>query len=44
MIERMKLVDGSFTRALKSLRKVASVGEIISEVQRSSIRDLEDST
>lgn len=37
MIERMKLVDGSLARSPKSLTKVASVGEIISEVQRSSV-------
>lgn len=38
-IERMTLVDGSFTRTLKSVRMVARVGETISEFLRSSISE-----
>lgn len=39
MIEKTKLVDGSFTKTLKSLRMVARVEEIINEVPRSSVSE-----
>lgn len=39
MIEGVKLVDGSFTRTLKSLKMVVRARETISEVLRSSISE-----
>lgn len=40
--ERMKLIDGSLIRTLKSLRIVTRVGETANEVLRSSISEIPD--